>query len=68
MAHPTGETESYALRLNFDRRFKMDLLGFNVTCDAGLVPFRELDDALGLTEMDGTVRRPPRQEHALLPD
>ncbi len=51
MAHPTGELESGASRLNFDRRFRLGCHGFNVTSDAIMLPFRVLDDAFGLTEM-----------------
>src|SRR6266567_2667141 len=69
MAHPTGESESDALRLDFDRRLKLEFHGSNVTSDAGLLPFRELDDALALTEMAGAVlsdgRRGKNTRHVL---
>ena len=69
MAHPTGESKSGALRLDFDRRLKLEFHGSNVTSDAGLLPFRELDDILGLTALAGVVlsddRRGKNTRHVL---
>ena len=50
MDKAAGEAHEAALRVAFDPRLKLEFHGSNVTFDAGLLAFRELDHALRLTE------------------
>jgi len=70
MAHPAGETNDGVLRLDFDRRLMLQFCGSVVTSDAGLLPYRELDDVLGLTVIAGNsladARTGKNGRHALV--
>ena len=64
-----GESKEGVLRLDFDRRLKVEFHGSKVTSDARLLPYRELDDAVGLSEIAGDVltdtRRGKNGRHGL---
>lgn len=49
-----GEAGKDALRVNFDRAVKLEFHGARISSDAGLFPYRDLDEAAGLTESVAT--------------
>ena len=46
-----GESKKEALRVNFNKKLKLEFHGVKVTSDAGLLAYREIDDVFGLTDM-----------------
>ncbi len=44
-----GDGEKTPLKLNFNPKIRLEFHGATITSDAGLLAFRELDDALDLT-------------------
>lgn len=59
-ANAAGEAETGPLRLHFDRTVKLAFQGSSISSDGGLLLHRELDDALGLTDMAAEMLFDPR--------
>ena len=51
MGYATGEARELPLSPTFDRRIKLEFHGARITSDGGLLAYRELTAALGLTEI-----------------
>lgn len=50
-----GDGKKQALRVHFDGRLKLEFHGANITSDADLLVYRELDEALELTVRSGAL-------------
>ncbi len=68
---PIGDCQNGDLRVHFERTLKLRFLGSKATTDAGLLAYRELDEALGLTEMGDEavedLRLGRNKQHGLVP-
>ena len=65
-----GATKNEGLKLSFDRRLTLEFHGANISSDAGLLAYREMDDVLGLTAMGGRLlndwRTGKNTQHSML--
>ena len=65
-----GDGDKTPLRLQFNPKVRLEFHGATITSDAGLLPIRELDDALGLTHIAADYlqeSRSGRIRHHLVP-
>lgn len=66
-----GDAQNDDLRVGFDSRLKLKFCGSKITSDAGLLAYRELDEALELTSMGEEVvtesRLGANKQHLLVP-
>ena len=66
-----GDGQNEDLRVGFDSRLKLKFLGSQVTTDAWLLAYRELDATLGLSEMAQDALHDSRlgsnKQHQLVP-
>lgn len=54
MGHPKGAVFERGERVDFDRRVRLEFRGSQLSSDGGLLVMRELDDALGLSDLATT--------------
>ena len=61
MDHPMGAASDRADRVDFDRRVRLEFRGAQISSDGGLLVMRELDDALGLSDLASAALRDTRR-------
>ena len=61
MDHPEGASLQRADRVDFDRRVRVEFRGAQISSDGGLLVMRELDDALGLSDLASVALRDTRR-------
>lgn len=61
MDHPEGAGPQRADRVDFDRRVRLEFRGAQISSDGGLLVMRELDDALGLSNLASSALRDTRR-------
>ena len=65
-----GDAKQDDLRVGFDSRLKLKFLGSQITTDAGLLAYRELDETLDLTALGAESLQDSRlgrnKQHGLL--
>jgi Transposase DDE domain group 1 len=66
MTDPKDEGDKGVLRLDFDRRLMLQFCGSVITSDVGLLPYRELDNALALSDTAREVRTGKNGRHRLV--
>ena len=55
MDHPRGADLRRPDRVDFDRRVRLEFRGTQLSSDGGLLVMRQLDDALGLSDLAATA-------------
>jgi hypothetical protein len=61
MDHPQGASSERGDRVDFDRRVRLEFRGTQLSSDGGLLLMRELDDALGLSDLAAAALRDTRR-------
>ena len=61
MEHPEGASLQRSDRVDFDPRVRLEFHGTQLSSDGGLLVMRELDDALGLSDLASGVLRDNRR-------